>query len=151
MWFRPCIAGQILSERYVVRGPRAADHGYGRDATSDLSCARMTQIQEKIQKKYRGKSEAFESSRWRAKYNINNYGRALVVSMKINLTLDLLPFSFTIVRVTPGFMNSTYLKFAEDSRFQFARSRPATTHALNLTTEFGFKLYRKLCTICDII
>ena len=27
-----------------------------------------------------------------------------------------------LVRVTPGFMNSTYLKFAEDSRFQFARS-----------------------------
>ena len=28
-----------------------------------------------------------------------------------------------LVRVTPGFMNSTYLKFAEDSRFQFVQSR----------------------------
>ena len=37
-----------------------------------------------------------------------------------------------LVRVTPGFMNSTYLKFAEDSRFQFARSNSTTRARLTL-------------------
>ena len=40
-----------------------------------------------------------------------------------------------LVRVNLGFMNSTYLKFAEDSRFQFVQSR-------GLVVNFRIAIYK---------